>query len=245
MLSQSLWVAWLLLTIETYSSPVYWILKYRESVWIKLLSTALVKCLLWASYCEQAGDKLPAGCAFFPTRTAFVLFSARPVPRGGAWRSAGFVSEDWWIPPPQSFLYQPPVHLWSARQGKDNAPETGNSRYTVLVRQNNGAHSKTTQGKGEEVRRKVLDGLIGTTAHFSTHCNSPSNHTAYQEAGPHFRRKPEICLQVWSWGPKWGWFLLMGPLSDSAPLLTLPTSTEVNCSGHKLQKRRAGLTTLN
>lgn len=59
MLSQSLWIAWLLLTIETYSSPVYWILKYRESVWIKLLSTALVKCLLWASYCEQAGDKLP------------------------------------------------------------------------------------------------------------------------------------------------------------------------------------------
>lgn len=194
MLSQSLWIARLLLTIETYSSPVYWILKYRESVWIKLLNITSVKCLLWASYCEQAGDKLPAGCAFFPTRTAFLLFSARQVPRGGVWRSPGFVSEDWWIPQSRTFLYQLPVHLWSARQGKDNAPETPNNRYIVLARQKNGAHRKTAQGKGSLVRRKLLDGLIGTTAHFPTHCNFPSNHMADQEAGPHFHRKPEICM---------------------------------------------------
>lgn len=160
MFSQSLWIAQLLLTIETYSSPVYWILKYRESVWIKLLSTALVKCLLWASYCERAGDKLPAGCAFFPTRTAFLLFSACQVPRGGAWRSPGFVSEDWWIPQSQIFLYQLPVHLWSARQGKDNAPETGNNRYTLLARQKNRAHSKIAGGKESLVRRKLLDGTF-------------------------------------------------------------------------------------
>lgn len=167
MFSQSLWIAWLLLTIETYSSPVYWILKYRESVWIKLLSTALVKCLLWASYCEQAGDKLPAHCAFSLTRTAFSLFSARQVPRGGVWRSPGFVSEDWWIPQSQMLLYQLPARLWSARQGEDNAPGTDNNRYMVLARQKNRAHRNIAQGKGSLVRRQLLDGTLFHPLKFS------------------------------------------------------------------------------
>lgn len=220
-----------------------------ESVWIELLSAALVKCLLWASSSKQAGDKLPASCAFFPTWTPFSSFSAHRVPRGGVWRSPGFVSEDWWIPQSQTFLYQLPSHLGSARQGKDNASQADNNKMpqaeicrvkcTVFAkkeRRGNGADSKTAWGRESLVSRKLLAHRYPLQIFLPIAIFPQATWQVKRQAFICIEN-PEICMHSpgaecptvgeSSWGG-------LSPPSPRSP----PALKCMACSGHKLQKEK-------